>query len=120
MGESRGRKTQMKKLITESDIEAAQQLIQLSEEDNNSHNNNNKKLIMGKRNRRRFEDEEVDQSVYGDIELEKKIQEVFGENQIFQPKKKKRYRSLKNVYKETKPVKGTKKVSASENEERKP
>ncbi|CAL0327570.1 unnamed protein product [Lupinus luteus] len=104
MRESRGRKTQLNKLITESDIEAAQQLIQLTEEDNNSHNNNN--LIMGKRkwNRRRCEDdEEFNQSVNGDIDLEKKFQEVFKEDQIFQPKKK-RYRSLKNIYKETKPV----------------
>ncbi|KAE9587327.1 hypothetical protein Lal_00004501 [Lupinus albus] len=103
MGESRERKTQMNKLITESDIEAAQHLIQLSEEDNNSHNNNNN-LIMGKRNRRRCEDEEVDQNINGDFDLEKKIQEGFGEDQIFQPKKKKRYRSLRNIYKETKPI----------------
>ncbi|CAL0327566.1 unnamed protein product [Lupinus luteus] len=59
---------------------------------------------MGKRNIRRCEYEEVNQSVNDDIDLENKIQEVLGEEQIFQPKKEKRYRSLKNIYKETKLV----------------
>ena len=92
---SRISKTQKtNELITESDMEAAQQLIQLSDED--SSNN-----TSGKRNRRR-RDEEVDQRL-SDITTAK-IREIFGEDEVFQPKKQRRYRSLVNIYMATRPI----------------
>ncbi|KAK7282386.1 hypothetical protein RIF29_11094 [Crotalaria pallida] len=96
LSKARERKTCMKKdsIITESDIEAAQQLIQLSVKDNIN-------VVTLKRNRRCEEDEYVD----NDIALGEKIQEIFGEYEVSGPKKKrKRYRSLANIYKETKPI----------------
>lgn len=95
MSEERQSKTQMNdELITELEMEAVQQLIQLSDEDSNSDNN----VCTCKRNRRRWEDEEVNPRLNDDITLEKKIQEVF------RSKKQKRYRSLVNIYTETRPV----------------
>ncbi|KAG5031724.1 hypothetical protein JHK85_015706 [Glycine max] len=84
--------------MMESDMEAAQHLIQLSEDSSCSDN------ISGKRNRS-CDGEEVHH-----ITAANKIREIFGEDKVYQPKKKKkkkekrRYRSLVNIYMATAPI----------------
>ncbi|RDX84499.1 hypothetical protein CR513_34440, partial [Mucuna pruriens] len=81
--------------ITESDMEAAQQLIQLSEDSSSDD-------IAGKRNRS-WGEQEVHQRP-SDITIANKIREIFGEDEVSQPKKQRRYRSLTNIYMATTPI----------------
>lgn len=97
--------------MTESDMEAAQQLIQLSDEDNNSSSSNN---INRKRNRTCDDDDnEVDQGIVSAVTTSSnKVQQVFGGKK----KRRSRYRSLLNIYMATTPIpmdagKGTKATS---------
>ncbi|RDX73110.1 hypothetical protein CR513_47324, partial [Mucuna pruriens] len=90
-----GKEKRSKPQITESDMEAAQQLIQLSE-DSSSDN------IAGKRNRS-GDEQEVHQRLT-DITIANKIREIFGEDEISRPKKQRRYRSLTNIYMATTPI----------------
>ncbi|XP_057440160.1 uncharacterized protein LOC130732052 [Lotus japonicus] len=84
----------MMNLVTESEMEAAHQLIQLSDEDNSSSSdNNNNNITTGKRSRS-WEDQEVDQGLKA-ITIAMKIQE---------PKKQRNYRSLMNIYMATSPI----------------
>jgi len=79
--------------MMESDMELAQHLIQLSEDSSSDD-------IAGKRNTS-CDGEEVHQRLSDDISVEKKIREIFGDDEVSQPKKKKRrrrYRSLVNIY----------------------
>ncbi|KAK8465682.1 hypothetical protein PHAVU_009G146700 [Phaseolus vulgaris] len=80
-----------KPLITESDMEAAQHLIQLSE-DSSSDN------IAGNKRNRSCDGEEVHQTA------KKEILEIFGDDEVSQPKKQKRYRSLVSIYMATTPI----------------
>ncbi|KAK7350858.1 hypothetical protein VNO77_09867 [Canavalia gladiata] len=78
--------------ITELEMEAGQRLVQLSEEDNSS----------DKRSRN-CDEEEVDQRLSDRI-IANKIREIFGDDEVFQPKKQRRYRSLVNIYMATAPI----------------
>ena len=78
--------------LNELEMVAAQQLMQLSDEENNH--------SSGKRNR--SSDEEVDQTL-SDI-TSAKIEEIFGKDEVFRPKKQRRYRSLVNIYMTTRPI----------------
>ncbi|XWS41420.1 hypothetical protein CRYUN_Cryun17cG0080500 [Craigia yunnanensis] len=86
---------------------AAQQLMQLSDEDNNSssnsndnNNNNNKKIKTKTIDSKRFFEQSQDEITSA------KIEEIFGkEEEILRPIKKRRYRFLESIYKETKPIK---------------
>ena len=101
----------LQRLLLMSDSEmaaAAQQLMQLSDEDNNSsssssnsNDNNNKKKIKAKViNNKRFFEQSQDEITSA------KIEEIFGkEEEILRPIKKRRYRFLESIYKETKPIK---------------
>ncbi|OIW17842.1 hypothetical protein TanjilG_02470 [Lupinus angustifolius] len=94
-------------LITKSELEAAQQLMELSDEENNS--NNNISASFMKRKRRRAwdydEEERVNQRVSNDDIIMAKIQEIFGNDfEAFKPKKQRRYRSLVNIYMTTRPL----------------
>lgn len=83
--------------MTESDMEAAQYLIELSE-DSSSDN------ISGKRSRNCDEEQEVHQRV-SEVRIANKIREIFGEEGVVsQPKKKRRYRSLMSIYMATAPI----------------
>ena len=85
-------------LITESDMEAAQQLMQLSDEENSNN------IKSGKKKRRSFDDEEEVDQRPNDIVMAK-IQEIFGKDiEDFPAKKQRRYRSLVNIYMATRPV----------------
>ena len=94
-------------LMSDSDMAtAAQQLLQLSDEDNNSSssncnvNNNKKKKIEAKMNSKRFFEQSQDEITSA------KLEEIFGkEEEILRPIKKRRYRFLESIYKETKPIK---------------
>lgn len=78
-------KTGKQRGLTDSDLEAAQQLIQLSEEDED----NNKKT-----------DEDVDQT---HSEITSKINIVGKEEDILRPRKRK-FRSISNIYSRTRPI----------------
>ncbi|KAK7353605.1 hypothetical protein VNO80_19055 [Phaseolus coccineus] len=82
--------TGTKPLITESDMEAAQHLIQLSE-DSSSDN------IAGNKRNRSCDGEEVHQRLSLKTAT-KDILEIFGDDEVSQPKKQKRYRSLVSIY----------------------
>ncbi|XVF15004.1 hypothetical protein REPUB_Repub09cG0111700 [Reevesia pubescens] len=97
--------------MSDSDMAAAaQQLMQLSDEDNNSsnsnsndidnnNNNNNKAKMMINKRKRLFEQSP-------DEITSAKIEEIFGkEEEILRPNRKRRYRFLESIYKETKPIK---------------
>ncbi|XWS44800.1 hypothetical protein CRYUN_Cryun15aG0079600 [Craigia yunnanensis] len=94
-------------LMSDSDMAAAaQQLLQLSDEDNISSssncnvNNTNKKKIKAKMNSKRFFEQSQDEITSA------KIEQIFGkEEEILRPIKKRRYRFLESIYKETKPMK---------------
>ncbi|KAI4345140.1 hypothetical protein L6164_012295 [Bauhinia variegata] len=86
------RRTQIDSEVTESEMAAAHQLIQLSDEDN-------KKI----RSRSSHEDEEVDNQSLSII-TSAKIEEIFGKDELFRPKKQRRYRSLVDLYMETRPI----------------
>lgn len=75
-------------MITESEVDAAENLMQLSGEDESN-----------KRSR-----SEVDQRLSGIIMA--KIQEIFGNDviEVFPTKKQRRYRSLVSIYMVTRPV----------------
>lgn len=75
-------------------VAAAQKLMQLSDEDNNKGNVD----VTGKR--RRIEGEEVDQIMQQSDHI--KIKENIGV--IDRPKKMKKYRSLVNIYRVTRPI----------------
>ncbi|XP_061343895.1 uncharacterized protein LOC133289882 [Gastrolobium bilobum] len=89
-------------LITElEDMDAAQQLMQLSDEENNNNNNN---IVISRKRSRSMDEEEVDQRTSNDT-IMAKIQEIFGKDiEVFTPKKQRRYRSLVNIYMETSPI----------------
>ena len=89
---SSSRKTQNG--LNESEMAAAQQLMQLSDEDSNNNISNSK--------RNRSSEEEVDQTL-SYITLAK-IEEIFGKDEVFRPKKQRRYRSLVNIYMATTPI----------------
>ncbi|KAL4366281.1 hypothetical protein GQ457_05G015390 [Hibiscus cannabinus] len=88
-------------LMSDSDMAtAAQQLMQLSEEDNNSSssinnngNNNNNNQSEGCYAQSRCE---ITSAM---------IEEIFGKEEISRPTKKRKYRFLESIYKETKPMK---------------
>jgi hypothetical protein len=87
-------------LLTESEMAAAQQLMQLSDEDSYNNDNNRKK-----RDAHTDDDEEVDQSrseITSAI-----IEEIFGKEEACRCRpKKQRYRSLVSIYTATKPING--------------
>ncbi|KAL1290830.1 hypothetical protein HN51_059357 [Arachis hypogaea] len=87
-------------VVTDSDMEAAAHLIQLSDEDSS--------IINNKRSRRTIvnDEEEVDQRIISHVTWEK-IREIFGEDEVSnQPKKqRRRYRSLVSIYMATTPLK---------------
>ncbi|KAK8367176.1 hypothetical protein V6Z12_A02G168100 [Gossypium hirsutum] len=94
-------------LMPDSDMAAAaQQLMQLSDEDNSSSsssssngNNNNKKIKA-----KMMKDESYLEQSQNEI-TSAKIEEIFGKEEISRPTKKRRYRFLESIYKETKPMK---------------
>ncbi|TYI40493.1 hypothetical protein E1A91_A02G154800v1 [Gossypium mustelinum] len=92
-------------LMSDSDMAAAaQQLMQLSDEDNSSSsssngNNNNKKIKA-----KMMKDESYLEQSQNEI-TSAKIEEIFGKEEISRPTKKRRYRFLESIYKETKPMK---------------
>ncbi|KAK5843277.1 hypothetical protein PVK06_005729 [Gossypium arboreum] len=95
-------------LMSDSDMAAAaQQLMQLSDEDNSSSssssssngNNNNKKIKA-----KMMKDESFLEQSQNEI-TSAKIEEIFGKEEISRPTKKRRYRFLESIYKETKPMK---------------
>ncbi|XVF17087.1 hypothetical protein REPUB_Repub10bG0087800 [Reevesia pubescens] len=92
-------------LMSDSDMAAAtQQLMQLSDDDNNSNSNdnsnNNKKTKAKMINSKRLFEESQDEITSA------KIEEIFGkEKENLRPIKKRRYRYLESIYKETKPIK---------------
>ena len=91
-------KTNPQKGLTESDMAAAQNLMQLSEEDSNSDEKNC--------NKRDSDDEEVDDRSQSRSEITSAlIEEIFGkeDEEVYRPKKR-RYRSLVSIYTATKPV----------------
>ncbi|QCE15287.1 hypothetical protein DEO72_LG11g2296 [Vigna unguiculata] len=88
--------TGSKPLITDSDMEAAQHLIQLSE-DSSSDN------IAGNKRNKSCDGEEVQQRPSVKTARKKSL-EIFGEDEVSQPKKRKRYRSLVSIYMATVPV----------------
>ena len=91
-------KTNPQKGLTESDMAAAQNLMQLSEEDSNSDEKNC--------NKRDSDDEEVDDRSQSRSEITSAlIEKIFGkeDEEVYRPKKK-RYRSLVSIYTATKPV----------------
>ncbi|KAE9601304.1 hypothetical protein Lal_00024017 [Lupinus albus] len=97
--------------ITESEMEAAHHLMELSDEENNSNNNNNNiaSSFMKRKRTRTWdyieEEEGVKQRVCNDDIIIAKIQEIFGNDfEVFQPKKQRRYRSLVNIYMTTRPL----------------
>ncbi|MED6222567.1 hypothetical protein PIB30_065634, partial [Stylosanthes scabra] len=90
-------------MVTDSDMEAASHLIQLSDEDSSC---NNKK----RRRRRRTIVNDDEQRIISHVTWAK-IREIFGEDEVshhhlhLQPKKqKRRYRSLVNIYMATTPT----------------
>uniref|UniRef100_A0A2C9URB8 Uncharacterized protein n=1 Tax=Manihot esculenta TaxID=3983 RepID=A0A2C9URB8_MANES len=92
------------KVLTDSEMVAARQLMQLSDEDNsNSINRKNKKKFDYDED----DDEEYDRSSQDEI-TSKKIEEIFGKEEDFiveRQARKKRFRSLQSIYKVTKPMK---------------
>ncbi|KAK7358876.1 hypothetical protein VNO77_00816 [Canavalia gladiata] len=85
-------------LMTESDMDAAQNLMQLSDEEKNNN-------ITRSKRRRSNDEQEVDKSLNDSIMA--KIQEIFGKDiEVFPARKHKRYRSLVNIYMATRPVNG--------------
>ncbi|KAK8497998.1 hypothetical protein V6N12_001356 [Hibiscus sabdariffa] len=87
-------------LMSDSDMAAAaQQLMQLSEEENsssssiNSNGNNNNNQSEGCYAQSRCE---ITSAM---------IEEIFGKEEISRPTKKRKYRFLESIYKETKPMK---------------
>ncbi|KAG8642947.1 hypothetical protein MANES_12G146500v8 [Manihot esculenta] len=93
------------KVLTELEMVAAQQLMQLSDEDNsNSINRNSKNKIN---NCDDNEEESFDRSSQDEITSKKKIEEIFGKEEefiIIQRPKKRRFRSLQSIYEATKPL----------------
>ncbi|KAI4317154.1 hypothetical protein L6164_025052 [Bauhinia variegata] len=95
MAETRSpRRTHIESDLTQSEMVAVHQLMQLSDEENSK-----------VRSRSSYEDEEeVDQSqTLSDI-TSAKIQEILGKDEFFRPKKKRRYRSLESLYMDTRPI----------------
>ncbi|TYJ46946.1 hypothetical protein E1A91_A02G154700v1 [Gossypium mustelinum] len=95
-------------LMSDSDMAAAaQQLMLLSDEDNSSStsssngNNNKKQKIKVKM----MKDERCLEQSQNEI-TSAKIEEIFGKEEISRPTKKRRYRFLESIYKETKSMKG--------------
>ncbi|KAI9113767.1 hypothetical protein K1719_015018 [Acacia pycnantha] len=82
------------------EIVAAQQLIQLSDEDN-SIGNNSERNTKGRRH-----EQEVEQTLNISDTTLAKIQEIFGKDEVYGPRKKKqrKYRSLAHIYKATSPM----------------
>ncbi|XP_048335494.2 uncharacterized protein LOC125423859 [Ziziphus jujuba] len=116
------KKKKKQKDFTDSDMEAAaQQLIQLSDEDNNNNNNNsNSGRNYNKVDDNGYGDEEVDQRVAkenGNYVINSGeensssnnniMEEIFGKEEVLvfpAANRKRRYRSLADIYMETKPV----------------
>ncbi|KAK9272692.1 hypothetical protein L1049_003069 [Liquidambar formosana] len=87
------RRSKSKKILTDLDIVAAQQLMQLSGDDDSANGSGNKSKNV---------DEEIDQN-HSEI-TSAKIREIFGqEEEVLRPRKR-RYRSLVHIYMTTKPV----------------
>ncbi|TYI89379.1 hypothetical protein E1A91_D03G052300v1 [Gossypium mustelinum] len=91
-------------LMSDSDMAAAaQQLMLLSDEDNSSStsssngNNNKKQKIKAKM----MKDERCLEQSQNEI-TSANIEEIFGKEEISRPTKKRRYRFLESIYKETK------------------
>jgi len=108
------------KTFTDSDVAAAQQLVQLSGEDNSSSSN---KKGRKNENESGFEDDqESDRSSQNEI-TSRMIEEIFGiEEEVARPRKK-RYRSLVSIYQAMdmplrNNVRYGKKVSTEENPKR--
>ncbi|XP_039007979.1 uncharacterized protein LOC120135876 [Hibiscus syriacus] len=76
---------------------AAQQLIQLSDE-------NNSKCCNSNEDNKGIETQMIKNQSQDDITTSAKIEEIFGEEDEIS-RKKKRYRSIESIYKETKRVK---------------
>ncbi|CAJ1937917.1 unnamed protein product [Sphenostylis stenocarpa] len=79
-------------MISESELNTAQNLMQLSDEDESND-------IRGSKRRRNKSDESVNDIIMA------KIQEIFGNDiEVFPTKKQRRYRSLVSIYMVTRPV----------------
>lgn len=90
--------------LTETDMAAAHQLMELSDEDNNiSISSSKRKTSTG--------EEEVNQRVISDTTTTTttlaKIEEIFGKDEVYRPKKRRKYRSLVNIYMTTTPIVAT-------------
>ncbi|KAK3211586.1 hypothetical protein Dsin_016292 [Dipteronia sinensis] len=96
MAESESSGKIQKQLVSDSDMAmAAQQLMQCSDEDISSSSNGKNKISS---------DDDHDQRSRDEIIRKKKIEEIFGkEEEVCRPKKR-RYRSLVSIYRETKPI----------------
>ncbi|KAI5323728.1 PREDICTED: CICLE_v10027329mg [Prunus dulcis] len=90
------------KAMTESELAAAQQLMQLSDEDNN--NNSSSSSSSSSNKNTKHEGEEVDQSPLINVITWAKIEEIFGKEEDVDRPKKRRYRSLASIYLTSKPV----------------
>jgi hypothetical protein len=99
------RKSNSQKVLTVMDMRVVQQLMQLSDEDNKNNRKNDKD-----------DDEVVDKPRSDDTSTMAKIEEIFGKEDVYRPKKR-RYRSLVSIYTATKPMKARhgKKVRYSTN-----
>ncbi|KAL6276831.1 hypothetical protein ACE6H2_020432 [Prunus campanulata] len=91
------------KAMTESDLAAAQQLMQLSDEDNNNNSGSRSSSSRSNKNTKQ-EGEEVDQRPLINVITWAKIEEIFGKEEDVDRPKKRRYRSLASIYLTSKPV----------------
>ncbi|CAB4283446.1 unnamed protein product [Prunus armeniaca] len=90
------------KAMTESELAAAQQLMQLSDEDNNNNSSSSSSSRSNKNTK--HEGEEVDQRPLINVIIWAKIEEIFGKEEDVDRPKKRRYRSLASIYLTSKPV----------------
>ncbi|TXG60486.1 hypothetical protein EZV62_015059 [Acer yangbiense] len=99
MAESESSRKIQKHLVSDSNMAmAAQQLMQRSDEDINSSSNGKNKISSDD------DQAEIDQRSQDEIIRKKKIEEIFGkEEEVCRPKKR-RYRSIVSIYRESKPI----------------
>ncbi|KAH0969689.1 hypothetical protein GBA52_028481 [Prunus armeniaca] len=92
------------KAMTESELAAAQQLMQLSDEDNNNNSSSSSNNSSRSNKNTNHEGEEVDQRPLINVIIWAKIEEIFGKEEDVDRPKKRRYRSLASIYLTSKPV----------------
>lgn len=95
-------KTHLQNELNDSDMDAVQKLMQLSDEENSNNNSN-----FSCKNK--FIDYSVNQRLkVVNFKTWEKIEEIFGKEEeqglVYRPKKKRRYRSLANIYMTTNPI----------------